>query len=217
MKTYPSIDNSSKAPRKVCHIFKKYDGSNIRIEYSKKRGWYKFGTRKCMLDENDPIFGKVVPMFLEKYADDLTSVFKNDKFFRGVDSAVVFAEFFGTKSFAGMHYPDDTNWDIVLFDVNPHKKGMLKPQIFLDSFGHLKVAELIGIQNLNDELIQSIRTEQIELASNYKIKTEIPEGVICKGESLKKGYPPWMCKIKTNRYMEELKKRYVHDWEKFWE
>ena len=213
MKTYWSIDGPSKAPREFCYQFVKYDGSNIRAEWSKKRGWYKFGTRKCMIDEKDPIFGRAVPLFKQKYGDDLAKVFTSEKLFEGVQSVVVFAEFFGSKSFAGMHFPDDTAWDIVLFDVNLHKKGMLGPKEFIDHFGHLKVAELVDSGNLNEEVIEAVRKETIPLESKYEIKTEVPEGVICKGG---KGHNLWMCKIKTERYKDELRKRYETDWVKIW-
>lgn len=214
MKKYPSIDGPSKAPRKPCYVFAKYDGSNIRAEWSKKRGWYKFGTRNCMLDETDAIFGRAIPLFKEKYGDDLEKVFKSAKNFRGVSNVVAFFEFFGTKSFGGMHFPDDPTLDVVLFDVNPHKKGILGPKEFLDTFGHLKVAELICQTNMGEELIQKVRKEQLPVESKYDVKTEVPEGVICKAGS---GHDIWMCKIKTERYKEELKKRFRMDWEKYWE
>lgn len=214
MKTYWSIDGPSKAPRQFCYGFVKYDGSNIRAEWSKKRGWYKFGTRKCMIDDSDPIFGRAVPLFKEKYGDDLEKVFKSEKAFNGVQNVVVFAEFFGSKSFAGMHFPDDTAWDIVLFDVNLHKKGMMGPKDFLDHFSHLKVAELAYSGNMGEELIQRVRKEELDCSSKYEIKTEVPEGVVCKGG---RGHELWMCKIKTERYKAELKKRYEVDWERYWE
>lgn len=214
MKPYPSIEGPSKAPRQACYTFVKYDGSCIRSEWSAKRGWYKFGTRKCMIDATDPIFGSACTLFQEKYGDDLAKVFTTEKLFRGVQNVVVFCEFFGPKSFAGMHFPDDLQRDIVLFDVNLHKKGMLGPKEFIDHFGHLKVAELVSSGNLNEELIEAVRKETVNLESKYEIRTEIPEGVICKGG---RGHDLWMCKIKCERYKEELKKRYEVDWEKYWE
>ena len=214
MKQYISIDGPSKAPRQACYGFVKYDGSNIRAEWSKKRGWYKFGTRKCMIDESDPIFGRACTLFKAKYGDDLEKVFKSEKLFEGVRNVVVFFEFFGTKSFAGMHFPDETAWDVVLFDVSPHKKGLLGPKEFVDHFGHLKVAEVIYQGNLNEILIEDVRKENLNCESQYEIKTEVPEGIVCKGG---KGHDLWMAKIKTERYKEELKKRYQMDWEKFWE
>lgn len=214
MKEYWSIPGPSKAPKQPAYVFHKYDGSNIRCEWNKKQGWYKFGTRHVLLDPNDPIFGRAVPLFVNKYGDDLVKVFKTEKLFRGVQSVTVFAEFFGSKSFAGMHYPDDLLWDIVLFDVNPHKKGYLGPKEFVDHFGHLKVAELLMTCNMGEQLVQQVRKETIPLESAYEIKTEVPEGVVVKGGT---SHKLWMAKIKTERYKAELKKRYVVDWEKFWE
>jgi len=213
MKTYWSIDGPSKGHHKPCYTFVKYDGSNLRFEWSKKRGWYKFGTRKCMMDHTHPIFGASIPAFLEKYGDDLPKIFKSEKHFRGVDSVIVFAEWFGAKSFSGAHKPDDPH-DIVLFDVNPIKKGLLGPKEFLDMFGHLKVAELLCHGNFGTALVESVKKETMEIESKYDIRSETPEGVICKGE---KGHDLWMVKIKTERYKEALKEMYEADWEKFWE
>lgn len=213
MKSYPSIEGPSKAPHQHCYIFVKYDGSNLRFEWSKKRGWYKFGTRNCMIDHTDPIFGPAIPLFLNKYGDDLAKVFKTEKSFRGIDNFIVFGEYFGNKSFGGMHFPDSDQWDVVVFDVNPIRKGMLGPKEFLDHFGHLKVAECLGARNMGEELVQQIRKETIDITSKYDCRAEVPEGVICKGG---KGRDLWMCKIKTERYKEELKKRYRMDWLKYW-
>lgn len=214
MKEYPSIDGPSKAPRQPCYGFVKYDGSSLRAEWSKKRGWYKWGTRHCMLDQNDPIFGRAVPLFLQKYGDDLPRVFATEKLFRGVTNVIVFFEFFGEKSFSGTHYPDtDQQWDVVLFDVNPVKKGMISPKEFIDHFGHLKVAEHIYTGNMNEELIQNVRKETMPLESAYAVKTQIPEGIVCKGGS---GHGLWRCKVKTERYKNALKILYDGNWERFW-
>lgn len=216
MKHYPSIQHSAKAPHQACYAFVKYDGSNLRFEWSKKKGWHKFGTRNLLFDESSYVFGPAVPLFLQKYADDLSKVFQKEKSFRSIDRFIVFAEWFGAKSFAGAHEPDDPK-DIVLFDVNPHKKGIIGPKQFLDIFGHLPVAECIWNGNLGEELISNVRAsnfEFIDFVSKYDIKSEVPEGIICKGGD---SHNLWMCKIKTQNYLEQLKKRYVQDWEKLWE
>lgn len=186
----------------------------MRFEWSRKRGWYKFGTRKTMIDHTSKVFGPCIPMFLEKYGDGLEKVFKTDKLFRGIQSVVVFSEYFGSQSFAGMHRPWDEQRDIVLFDVNLHKKGFLGPKQFLDSFGHLNVAEVVYQGNFNTSLVESVRNETIDLESKYQVRAEIPEGVICKSGT---GHQLWMCKIKTERYKAKLKEEYESDWEKFWE
>lgn len=213
MKTYPSIEHAGKAPRESCYVFVKYDGSNLRFEWSPKRGWYKFGTRKLLFDETSEIFGSAIPLFLQKYGDDLAKIFKTEKSFRGVDRFIVFAEWFGAKSFSGQHEPDDPK-DIVLFDVNPNRKGIIGPKQFLDIFGHLKVAELLAIEELSDELIQKVRRSEMDMESKYEIRAEIPEGVICKGNE---SHDLWMAKIKRQAYLDELKIRHPIDWEKLWE
>lgn len=216
MKHYPSIPHSSKAPKEACYAFVKYDGSNLRFTWTKKHGWCKYGTRNILFDKDTPVFGEAIDLFLNKYGDDLPKVFQNDKSFRSVDEFIVFCEWFGAKSFAGNHVPDDPK-DIVLFDVNPHKKGILGPKQFLDSFGHLKVSELIWQGDMGEELISNVRAsnlEFIDFISKYEIKSEIPEGIICKGGH---SHKLWMCKIKTSNYLEELKKRYAQDWAKYWE
>ena len=215
MKSYPSINGPSKGHHDKCYTFLKYDGSNLRFEWSRKRGWYKFGTRNCMFDETSKIFGPAIPLFMEKWADELERVFKSEKTFNGVQSVIVFGEYFGAESFSGMHKPSDNPMSFVPFDINLHKKGFISPKEFLDMFGHLDVAECISHnENFGPALINAVRKETIDLESKYAVKSKIPEGVICKGGS---GHKLWMCKIKTERYKEALKVLYEADWEKFWE
>lgn len=212
MKHYPSIDHASRAPRQSCYAFVKYDGSNIRAEWSKKRGWYKFGTRKLLFDETSDIFGPAIGCFLNKYGDDLSKAFRH-KDFRGVDGFIVFFEWFGARSFAGAHEPDDPK-DVVLFDVNPHRKGMLGPKQFLDYFGHLKVAEHIWTGNLGPQVLDAVRAmdfDFIDYRSSYDIKPEVPEGVVFKGGS---GHGLWMAKAKSQAWYDAIKTRRPQDWEK---
>ena len=50
MEQYPHIEGSTKAPiGEPCIAFYKYDGSNLRFEWSPKKGWHKFGTEKNFL------------------------------------------------------------------------------------------------------------------------------------------------------------------------
>jgi hypothetical protein len=213
MKSYPSILNSSQGPHEDCHVFVKYDGSNIRAEWSKKRGWYKFGTRNELLDRTNPIFGPAVDLFLEKYGDSLPLVFKKEKEFRNCDNIIVFSEWFGAKSFAGMHKPDDPK-NIVLFDVNPIKKGFLCAKDFLKFFGHLDVVELLAMRRFGNLLVKEVREGAFGCSSKYEIRNEIPEGVVCKGGS---GHKLWMAKIKTQQYYDKLKETYQDNWVKYWE
>lgn len=204
MKPYWSIPGPSKAPRKPCVAFYKYDGSNLRWEWSKKRGWYKSGCRKRLIDASDEQFGKAVPLFLNNYADQIEEVFRQ-KYFRNIKSVIIYTEFFGPNSFAGDHVDADPK-ELRLIDVNPFKKGLLGPREFLNMFGHLPfVAEVVYEGNLNDSFIADIRE------GRYPVN----EGVVCKGGS---GHDLWMVKIKTNDYKRRLIAKFGNEhWLKFWE
>lgn len=201
MKQYPHIVGSSKAPREHCMAFYKYDGSNVRFEWSKKRGWYKFGTRTQLIDETVEIFGQAIPVFKNTLAEGIEKVLRDE--YRDIQEAVAFGEFFGSNSFAGVHLKEDPK-EVVLFDVSLYKKGFLGPRDFHRNFGHLKSADLIYEGNLNDQFVNDVRN------GKYPVR----EGVVCKGGS---GHGLWMCKIKTLKYKEELTKRFQGDWQKFWE
>ena len=214
MKSYPSIQKSSVAPKgKGCYVFVKYDGSNLRFEFSKKRGWYKFGTRNHLFDRSDPVFGSAIDLFIGRYGGDLEEIFRKEKLFRGIDNIIVYAEWFGAKTFAGMHVQDDPK-EIVLFDVNPITKGLLGSKDFLEIFGHLRVAELLSREIFNNKLIQEVREGRFNCQSRFTIANEIPEGVVCKAGS---GHNIFMTKIKTNQYLEKLKEHYQHNWSQYWE
>lgn len=167
MKTYPSIQGPSKIPHGHWYVFVKYDGSNLRFEWSSKKGWHKFGTRKTTFDENHPIYGSSIELFLEKYGDKLEEIFKRNKTFKNIKNFVAFAEWFGAKSFAGNHKQYDKK-DIVLFDVNPHKMGILGPVDFLKYFGHLDVAELLYEGVITQQYVKNVKNETIEIGLKEK-------------------------------------------------
>lgn len=195
MKTYPSI--SYKGPHQPCYAFVKYDGSNIRIEYSPKRGWYKYGTRKTLFDKSHELYGSIPELFHQKY-QGLEKLFNTN--------VTVFAEWFGPNSFAGQHQNEPKN--LIIFDININKKGFLNPKEFSKLPTHqFSFAECIGQFNFNNELINNIKNENIKINS----LTDIPEGVVCKGGNK---HSLWMAKIKTNRWLEKLKTTY-QNWNEY--
>jgi hypothetical protein len=145
----------------------------------------------------------------EKYASDLEAIFKSDKLFKSAEVITIFCEWFGSNSFAGQHELDDPK-DIILFDVNVHKRGILSAKDFLNYFGQLKVAECVGRGNLNDELITTVRNGTFDCVSKYPIKNKVPEGLVVKGSS---GHDLWMAKVKTQAWFDSLKKLHPIDWE----
>lgn len=73
MKHYPKIEYYNKGLINSPVIaFDKLDGSNLRFEWSRKRGFYKYGTRKVMIDTKDEQFGKAIPLFLDKECSEET-------------------------------------------------------------------------------------------------------------------------------------------------
>lgn len=114
MKDYPSITGDPAGFNKQSFlVYPKWDGSNIRVEWTKKRGFHKWGRRNGLLDDSNPIITKAKPLFLaesselEKYLIDS---------YGNKDIVTVFMEFFGPKSFAGYHDPNDTH-EVKVFDI----------------------------------------------------------------------------------------------------
>ncbi len=202
LKQYPSIPGRNQAPiGEKCIAFKKYDGSNLRFEYSRKKGWYKFGTRKRLFDKTDRAFGEAIELFQKTLAPGLEAVFK--KHFSHVKSFLVFAEYFGAKSFAGKHLLADPK-ELVIIDIVRDRSGFFDPEDFLKYFGHLKVAEVVYEGRLTQDFTQDV----------FDGKYDVGEGVVCKGGIRHK---LWRCKIKTKAYRERLKRTHKEGWEKFWE
>lgn len=194
MKTYPKIQHWNKGEfGSHCIAFNKKDGSNLRFEYSKKRGWYKFGTRRVMIDINTPLYGNGVDIFLNTMADELEHIFKKEKEFRNSDKFVVFGEFLGESSFAGQHEEDEEK-ELVLFDVNQYKKGLISPKLFVEYFSNFNIPEIIyeGIYDRNF----------VEWIKNHN---DLEEGVVCKGVLNKQ---VWMSKIKTHAWLQKVKEKH---------
>lgn len=136
MKKYPTISKEIRSEQ--VYVFDKLDGSNIRVEWSRKRGFYKFGTRKRLMDENDSQFGKAVNLFTEKFSEPLEKVFRDQR----QQKAMAFFEFHGPNSFAGFHEDEDEH-TVTLLDVS-YQKGLLEPRDF------------------NSELIEAVRNGTME-------------------------------------------------------
>lgn len=193
MKSYPSIPSYKYAAKGVpIYAFEKLDGSNIRAEWNKKNGWFKFGSRNGLIDENHAQLGEAIPLFLEKYGEWLPIVFK-EKQYREAKTVTVFFEYGGPNSFAGNH--EDEEHDVVLFDVNPIKKGFVPAADFVRDFEALGIPRVVYKGNLNQELVEKVK------ANVYGLD----EGVVCKGVWKNQIY---MAKIKTDQWLERLKEKH---------
>lgn len=211
MEEYPSIINSSKAPRKSCIAFDKLDGSNFRAKYTQNKGFSSFGTRTQMIDETTPFWCKMVDYFKNNQQPILENLFKRDKFFRNFREITVFGEFFGDNSFAGRHEETESQ-KIIIFDVllGHKQRKFLRPQEFIKLISPLvEIPRIVYQGNLNNEFIQEIRDNK------YNLK----EGVICKGTEPSGAFAGgvWMCKIKTQEYLDKLKNQFQDEWIKYGE
>jgi len=205
MKEYPSINFWNKGTYgESVWVFEKLDGSSIRAEWNRKQGWYKFGSKKVMIDERDYHLGEAVTLFKKKYGESLPKIFRDDKEIRNRDNVTVFYEYFGPLTFAGLHTNIDQK-DVVLFDVSPHKMGMLTPKEFIQKFESVDTAIYLGKHNFNKDLIRRVfEGDQLGLT----LRQNTYEGVVCKGVVKTKGREKiWMVKLKTKDWLTKLKNR----------
>ena len=197
MEQYPSILGSAKAPLgKKCIAQYKYDGSNLRWEWSPKKGWHKFGTRRHLFDATDEIFGEAIPLFMNTMADEI--VYRTKQAVRNPQRITAFTEFFGENSFAGSHITSDPK-ELRLFDVYLFKQGLMPVKDFQKTYGDLPYsAEVIYEGPLNIQFITDVRTG----------KYPVFEGVIAKGAD-------FTIKIKTDEYFRQLRNKLPATWEQF--
>jgi len=204
MKAYDTIDYFGDNWGLPIIGFDKLDGSNLRFEYSQKRGFYKFGTRNMMIDETHEQFGFAINLFKEKYNEGLSKLFKT-KDYRNTLAFVCFAELLGTKSAFGQHEFGNDTFDVTLIDVSQYKKGFVPPKQFVKDFGPLGIPRVVYEGNLNKELVQRVKVNEFGLS----------EGLVAKGVvRTKKGVDQiYSCKIKTDDWFERLRAKspYLYD------
>jgi hypothetical protein len=208
MKTYPTIPFVNKLlkgdealpPGDDWYVFDKYDGSNIRVEWNKKSGFYKFGRRNGLLDHTNPVLLKTHGIFANSHEAKLDKEFRSRKYER----VLCFFEFHGPSSFAGGHDESESH-RLTLIDINVHKKGFLSPKDFLALCASSGLssgtdyAALLYHGEITEELIASIR--------NSTLVGITDEGVVCKCETLSAKYKivRKTFKYKTSKWLDALK------------
>jgi hypothetical protein len=208
VKEYPKIPAYVKFLGQECTAFYKHDGSNLRVEMSKKRGWYKWGTRHRLFNASDPEYGCAIDIFEKKYAEPLEKLIRDN--FPRLEGAMAFMEFRGPHSFGGQHEPKTLNVpnndpkDVILFDVNITKKGFVSPKKFIKTFGSLHIPEVIYQGVLDEDFVKKVREKHFP----------VDEGVVCKGDE---GHKLWFCKIKTWDYLKKIQGFFGSSWGEHWE
>lgn len=176
MKSYPSI-TSEILYGVNCIAFDKIDGSNIRAEWNYNSGFYKFGTRRRLLDKSDKIFGESIDLICE-YEDQLSEIFKvilsdygrNKK----KETIIAFFEFSGKDSFAGQHTSE--KHIVTLFDVFVSRKGLISPDKFIQYFNtglvDIDTPNIVYSGEVTKEFVKSVRDSTLDGITH--------EGVVCK-------------------------------------
>ncbi len=189
MKSYPSI--GTKFERTKIVAFDKLDGSNIRAEWSRKQGFYKFGSRTKLIDNKHPMLGESVDLIMEK-TDEMSSIFVDKKWER----CVAFFEFYGKNSFAGSH--EDEEHVVTLIDVNVYKRGMLEPSYFVELFEEIGIPKVLYKGVLDEMLVTAVKSGTLDGMTF--------EGVVCK-YLWKKNNTVKMFKIKNRKWLDKLKEK----------
>ncbi len=199
MKHYPSIPRFSDCPQdylgRPCIAFEKPDGSNIRAEWSKKQGWYKFGTRKTMIG-GDSMFKQAADLVCAT-GDTIPTLLGHPKF-----PFVAFFEFLGDGSFAGFHVEDDKR--IVLLDVSIYKRGMITPDEFTSVFPNRMIAGNKSVFTTPKVVFKGVLTQEfVDNVRSGKIGSF--EGAVIKGTD-DKGRP-WMAKVKSEAWLDMVRRK----------
>lgn len=193
MKQYPTIPKKPESGPTKFWVFDKLDGSNIRAEWSKKRGFHKFGTRKRLLGTDQGLL-TLAQGLVESSEAHFRSIFGPAK----IERTVCFFEFWGPNSFAGNHVAGDT-FRTTLIDVSVYKKGMMPPDEFLKLFDQSSVdsAPLLHVGPVDERLKKQVRE------GSFAGMTD--EGVVCKAKPSKRFNKPIMFKIKSQSWIDRVK------------
>ncbi len=194
MKAYPSIPRQpkGKARARSMHLFDKIDGSNLRFEWSRPDGWFRWGSRHRVIDETHAVFGPAFGLFRATFADAVERVARAERW----EALVAFVEFAGPQSLGGQHAPDDPK-SLTLFDVAPYRRGLVGPTRFLELFAGLPTPRYLGEHPWDDELVARVRRGELEGVTF--------EGVVGKAGD---GHDLVMAKAKTEAWVARILERY---------
>ncbi len=207
MKQYPSIPrlaefNPGPSCEDTYYIYDKIDGSNIRIEWSHKKGFHKFGSRKQLFDETHPMFGKVIAL-AKNMEPQFSKMFNS----REIRKAICFFEFYGPNSFAGSHVETDEH-KLCILDIFVERHGLLSQEDFInfikDLGGCCQIPLVIAVYK-GDVGPNTFFQRYVEAVENGTMPYMTFEGVVVKSKTIKKWGQPKMFKIKNKKWIEKVK------------
>lgn len=203
MKEYPTISNQQTYTNVIA--FDKLDGSNIRAEWTKKKGFEKdkFGKRHGLLDDSNPSLSIAPSLIKSSYEDNLSKIFEKERY----QKVTCFFELYGPNSFAGFHPDKPEDMKVTLIDVSIHPKGFLEPRQFLKLFqDSVEIPKILHDGKWNKELDNQV--------NNGTLEGMTFEGVVCKGLYISPGRP-LMFKVKSQKWFDALRKKVGNDETKF--
>lgn len=186
MKSYPSFKNMPDLDDQTLYVWDKLDGSNVRAEWTPKNGFYKFGTKHRLMNQDEPVYGEAIAL-IQAQEEALSKIFREERW----TNVVCFFEFYGKNSFAGCHIEEPHQ--VTLIDVNVLNKGILKSNEFYKIFKRSGlIPAVVHRGRVGKEFIQQIRLGQVEGVTF--------EGVVCKSAAT--GH---MFKLKSQAWLDKLK------------
>ncbi|MFK7766948.1 MAG: hypothetical protein AB8B55_06975 [Mariniblastus sp.] len=194
MKSYPSTKRyrDDRYLGFTGHTFAKLDGSNLRFEWDTKRGWYRFGSRRRLVDESHSEFGIASEMFQSKLAGS----FERMAVEKGWPGMVVYCEFWGEKSFAGEHMVDDDKF-LTPIDVAVQKKGLLSADEFVRNFEDQFDLHYLGVKVWDEAFVEAVK--------NSTLPKMAFEGVIGKNGT---GHQRLAIKLKSEAWIDKVMSKY---------
>jgi hypothetical protein len=188
------------------HVFDKLDGSNLRFEWSRKRGWYKQGTRERLFDESDIIFGPALPAFREQLAEPLAKIAKDERW----DKLIVFAEYLGPHSFAGLHDMEDLagkKMQTMLIDASVDGRDLMPVKDYLKAFKSIEnQAKYLGLMNWTRGFVTSVYATVPGSEDMAWAGPITSEGVIGKADDRAGRI---MAKAKTMAWLDKVRARFT--------
>lgn len=188
MLTYPSISKTiTDIP---IYAFDKHDGSNIRVEWTPKTGFSKFGSRTRLIADGDPL-EESISLFEQNFSSPLESLLMKTN----TQRATFFLEFYGENSFAGQHRQEEHF--LSLFDVSFFKKGFLLPEEFMHTFFDIvPTSPLLYQGKVTEGFLREVKEGTLPGMTF--------EGVVCKSQELVRNKQVKF-KVKNQEWLDKLK------------
>lgn len=200
MKPYPSIPSSmgqsfTEIPN--AYVFDKLDGRNVRVEWTKKAGWHKWGSRHQLFDPvrpEDPSYQPALALFKRDFEEKLTRICVDNRW----PAVTAYFELWQQDSLAGVFTPT-SECHLTLFDVDVFKQCMLGPKDFLKHFnGVVPTPMFLGRVNWTRDFVQRVRESATGCVITF-------EGVVGKaGEQ----HHQVRAKAKTQKWIDAVLARY---------